>query len=63
MKNQDLDNLLKSYNEQTDNCKESLFTAYDDSNGGGCCQAWSDCCGSGNVASDCCFDTCCCLGC
>lgn len=61
-----LTELLNQYKKQTDN---NIYIAYDDTNnssGGDCCQAYSNCCGSGNVKSDCCFDACCsyfCCGC
>lgn len=64
-KNNDVSKLLSIYREQE---KNTEWFAYDDSNNedGGCCQTYSDCCGSGNVTSDCCFDACCsylCCGC
>ena len=64
-KNNDVSKLLSIYREQE---KNTECFAYDDSNNkdGDCCQTYSDCCGSGDVCSDCCFDTCCsylCCGC
>ena len=64
-KNNNVLELLSVYNKQENN---GDYFAYDNSNNnsGDCCQTCSDCCGSGNVASDCCFDACCsyaCCGC
>ncbi len=74
-KNNDVSKLLSIYREQE---KNTECFAYDDSNNFndfkndfenkacGCYQAYSNCCGSGDVTSDCCCDACCsvlCCGC
>lgn len=68
MENKHFIDLLNEYKAQERTSeREHLYIAFDDNNSSGdCCQTWSNCCGSGNVGSDCCFDACCsylCCGC
>ena len=63
MKNKLFRDLLNEYiSQEKSKDSERLYIAFDNNNNssGDCCQCWSDVCGSGNVASDCCFDALCC---